>query len=66
VVVDSHIKVLEEKRKKFLLDEEETWRQKSRAIWLQQGDQNTKFFHHYASHRKNRKLLWEIKDEAGQ
>jgi hypothetical protein len=50
---------------KFFLDEEETWRQKSRATWLLQGDRNTNFFHHYASHRKNRKALWEILDENG-
>jgi hypothetical protein len=32
---DRNIKELEGRRLKYLLDEEETWRQKSRAIWLQ-------------------------------
>jgi hypothetical protein len=32
--IDSYIKEMERKRQKFLLDEEETWRQKSREIWL--------------------------------
>jgi len=48
-----------------LLVEEEMWRQKSRAIWLQQGDQNTIFFHQHASHRRNKNAIWEIKDGNG-
>jgi hypothetical protein len=48
---DLQIKLLEKKISKILLVEEELWRQRSRAIWLQKGDQNTKVFSPYVNHR---------------
>jgi len=46
--------------------EEELWRQRSRAIWIHGGDQNTKFFDQFSSYRRNRKHVWEIKDDTGK
>jgi hypothetical protein len=62
---DTQIKLLEAERDKILQAEEEKWRLRSRAIWLKSGDKNTKFFHSYASFRRNKNHIWEIRDESG-
>jgi hypothetical protein len=49
-----------------LLADEELWHQKSRETWILSGDKNTKFFHRFASFRRNKKHLWEVKDEFEQ
>jgi hypothetical protein len=63
--LDHLLKYLEAEHNKHPLAEEERWCQKSRAIWIQSGDKNTKFFHRFASHKRNKKHIWEIKDENG-
>jgi hypothetical protein len=62
----TRLKLLESERNKLLMEEEERWRLKSRATWIQCGDKNTKYFHNFASHRRNKKHLWEIKDDQDQ
>jgi hypothetical protein len=63
--VESSLINLEFERNKYLKAKEELWRQRSRAIWVQSGDQNMKFFHQFASHRRNIKHIWEIRDDTG-
>jgi len=40
--------------------EETSWRQKSRAFWLREGDQNTKFFHRTANLRRKFNFMSEV------
>jgi hypothetical protein len=59
------LKALEQERNKLFFEEEARWRLKSRALWIKSGDNNTKYFHHFASYRRNNFFLWEIKDDQG-
>jgi hypothetical protein len=54
---ECRLKSLETKSNQILLVEEEHWRQKSCAIWLKCGDRNTKYFHKYASAKRNQKHI---------
>jgi hypothetical protein len=38
------------------------WRIKSRAVWIELGDENMKYFHHFANHRKNHNTIWELQN----
>ena len=50
-----------EEFKKWALMEETSWRQKSREIWLKEGDKNTGFFHKMANSNRRRNCLKKIK-----
>eukprot|EP00253_Pinus_taeda_P033725 PITA_33725 len=60
------ILLLEKQQNKILLEKEEEWRIKSRAIWLKAGDENTRFFHNFAKGRKSANTIWRLKDEEGR
>ncbi|XP_074266328.1 uncharacterized protein LOC141588804 [Silene latifolia] len=45
--------------------EEQYWRQRSRALWLKDGDKNTKFFHIRASERKQKNFIACLVDDNG-
>ena len=44
---------LEKRKKEILRNLEDEERIKSREIWMEKGDNNTKFFHCFANQRKN-------------
>jgi hypothetical protein len=54
------LKSLSSRKVEILKIEEDTWRLKSRAIWIKQGDNNTKLFHVYADYRRKQNAIWDI------
>ena len=49
----------------FVGVEEGYWRQRSRVLWLEGGDRNSKFFHQRASGRKRKNSIRVLKDDNG-
>ena len=48
------------------LNKEETyWRQKSREVWLKEGDRNTKFFHNLVKIWRANNKIYEIQNVDG-
>eukprot|EP00253_Pinus_taeda_P008242 PITA_08242 len=45
---------------------DESWRLRSRAIWLKEGDANTTFYHKFTNGRKAINSIWELRDEQNQ
>ncbi|XP_074346352.1 uncharacterized protein LOC141685128 [Apium graveolens] len=50
---------------KLLEKQEEYWKQRAKQFWLREGDQNTRFFHKYASTRRKNNQVQRLKDENG-
>lgn len=51
---------LENQKANILKEREESQRLRSRAIWLQAGDNSSKFFHSYAKGRKVSNTIWKL------
>ena len=45
--------------------ENDMWHQRSRALSMQEGDQNTKFFHSTSTHRCRKNTILGLQDEFG-
>jgi hypothetical protein len=56
-------KKMENRHAELLQLEEVIWRQRSRAVWLKDGDRNTKFFFAKAAQRKKVNEIKKLKDQ---
>ena len=54
-------KEAKEAYKTWVLREEISWRQRSRELWLKEGDNNTRFFHRMANVHSRRNWLSKLK-----
>ncbi|XP_057871826.2 uncharacterized protein LOC131078174 [Cryptomeria japonica] len=57
---------LKKEYNEVLKTEEIYWRDKSRKLWMIEGDRNTKFFHASSKARRIHNKITAIKDEKGQ
>ncbi|XP_042983163.1 uncharacterized protein LOC122312584 [Carya illinoinensis] len=51
---------------RWLERQEIMWRQRSRAVWLKEGDNNTRYFHMKASQRRHKNGIFRIQYDRGQ
>ena len=59
------LKDLQVRKGKYWAHEVTTQRLKSRVLWINEGDSNTKFFHAYVFARRNSKDIWSLNDKNG-
>ncbi|XP_057837189.2 uncharacterized protein LOC131047335 [Cryptomeria japonica] len=58
-------KLLKEQHVELLNREEIYWRDKSQALWIAEGDHNTKFFHAFSKVRRNKNKITSVLDNNG-
>ena len=51
---------------KLLEKQEVFWRQRAKQYWLRDGDNNTRFFHKFASIRREHNKIKRLKNEVGE
>lgn len=57
------LKFLESQRTSWINSEEQWWRLKSKALWINTSDNNTKFF--FANYKKYFNTIWDLTGNNG-
>lgn len=57
---------LEGRKLQILRHEEEEWRLKGWALWIDCGNLNTIFFHRFTNQRRITNSIWDLEDDMGQ
>lgn len=50
----------------LLIHEDVYWKQRSKSFWLLEGDSNSRYFHAFATSRKKKNKLNQLRDENGE
>lgn len=50
----------------LLVHEEVYWKQRAKSFWLLEGDSNSRYFHAFATSRKKKNKLTQLRDENGE
>jgi hypothetical protein len=64
-VIEGKIRRTESELDEWLYREEMMWRQRSRVVWLREGDKNTEFFHRKATWRRKKNKIAKLKRDDG-
>lgn len=62
---DNQILDIKHKLDMLLIQEEQFWKQRAKIFWLKDGDSNTKCYHNYASCRRRKNSITQLKNSEG-
>jgi hypothetical protein len=61
----AQVREAERKVDMLLLSDEVYWHQRSKAVWLEAGNKNTSYFHHFVNQRRQKNVIAGLLSEDG-